>query len=305
MTTIVERGDGRRFITGLVLATIAFGILHLAASDVKAGGVYWFNLDKERNIPTWFSGGLFALFGFFALLIFHVEDGINRRARASETPDTKACFAMPELWLAVALVGFAMSLDEITVLHENLLWREVRTTTRAMGGFWVYMTQWQILYAPAIISVFAFFTVFFTMRLPLSPGAAVRAFCGLSFWGGSIFVEGIRELFLGSGRFAYLLSVAVEETAEMMGAVLLCAALLRYIADVSGGDAVRLAEESRTRVRFLSPVVLKRLGALAVALAVGATIMVLVARTRSSDGEKLPAMQERIEKEMESEGMTE
>ena len=31
--------------------------------DVKAGGVYWFDLDKERNLSTWFSGVLFFLFG--------------------------------------------------------------------------------------------------------------------------------------------------------------------------------------------------------------------------------------------------
>ena len=146
----------RGYLVALILVAVGLGCLHLLLSELRVARVYWFNLDKERNLPTWLSGMVFFLFGCSALVAWFWE---RRRNSAGET-----CFRHPILWLGVAAVGWMMSLDEITILHENLWWKEVRLASQELGGGWVFLTQWQILFAPAVLTVVACFTVFFCNR---------------------------------------------------------------------------------------------------------------------------------------------
>ncbi|MDP6450777.1 MAG: hypothetical protein QF773_08170, partial [Lentisphaeria bacterium] len=111
----------RVYLAVLILAVLVQGLLHCLFADLRAGGVYWFNLDKERNLPTWFSGMLFFIFGGAAFVACYWEKRINR----TQTQ----VFKMPLLWLGVGLAGLGMSLDEITILHENMFWKEVRQAT--------------------------------------------------------------------------------------------------------------------------------------------------------------------------------
>ncbi len=46
----------RNYLGGMLLLGFALAVLHLLFGNVKVGGVYWFDLDKERNFATWFSG---------------------------------------------------------------------------------------------------------------------------------------------------------------------------------------------------------------------------------------------------------
>ena len=82
MGEITPRGFADRVLIRCVLALFLLAllllVLHVALSDLSAGGVYWLHLDKERNLPTWFSGALFFLFGMAAIAIFHVESFINQ-----------------------------------------------------------------------------------------------------------------------------------------------------------------------------------------------------------------------------------
>ena len=82
-----------------------FGILHFFFSDLRVGRVWWFNLDKERNIPTWFSGVLLFLLGLVSLVAYYWEKSRNTIGRAY--------FRLPILWLGIAFTAFFMSLDEI------------------------------------------------------------------------------------------------------------------------------------------------------------------------------------------------
>ena len=106
-----------RYLLFLGALALLFGLLDILFYSFKSGGVYWFNIDKERNIVTWFSGALFFLFGLASLVAWHLENKRNR---------DEYLFRHPWLWLGVALIGCGMSLDEITILHENILWRETR-----------------------------------------------------------------------------------------------------------------------------------------------------------------------------------
>ena len=79
-------------------------------------------------------------------------------------------FRRPILWLGVGWAGFLMSLDEITIRHENLLWWDIRHTTDQFGDSWKYMTQWQILFAPAIMLLLSYLVLFFWNRFSASAG---------------------------------------------------------------------------------------------------------------------------------------
>ena len=62
-----------RYLRILFGVTLALAILHWFFPDLRMGRVYWFNLDKERNIATWFSGSLFFLLGCAAVVTYYWE----------------------------------------------------------------------------------------------------------------------------------------------------------------------------------------------------------------------------------------
>ena len=175
-TALDPRHREARRLLHLTLALLAglsllLGILHWYFGDLKAGGVYWFNLDKERNLPTWYTGGLFFLIGCAGIAAYYWERRRNAEGRVT--------FRAPFLWLGVSAMGLAMSLDEVTILHENLFWEEVRWATGGLGATWHYLTQWQILFAPAIAVALAYLVLFFSHRLTGSAASRRWFFGGL------------------------------------------------------------------------------------------------------------------------------
>jgi hypothetical protein len=211
---------------GILLGVVlALGILHWFFADLRVGRVYWFNLDKERNIPTWFSGTLFFLFGCAAMVAYYWEQKRNAEGQP--------CFRLPLLWIGVGLVGFFMSLDEITILHENLYWREIRQASGKFAGPWKYLTQWQILFAPAIILVLAYLVLFFSNRFSVSRDARHSTFAGIGCWLGALFLEGLRGTFKQAGAEEYTFAVLIEEVLEMVGALFLLASITLYTMDIA------------------------------------------------------------------------
>jgi len=113
--------------------------------------------------------------------------------------------------VGVGLLGLALSLDEMTALHENLLWLEVRQVSARLGGAWVYATQWQVLFSPAILLALAYLVLFFANRLGANAGARRCASAGIALWIGALCLEGMRGAFRLSGGEWYDLEVLVEE----------------------------------------------------------------------------------------------
>ena len=206
-----------KFIFSLITISIMLAALHFFFNDLKVGGVYWFNLDKERNIPTWFNGILFFLFGVSALFAYKAE-------KSKLTADSKFSF----LWIGVLICGLFMSLDDMTILHENLFWKEVRQETGKISSVWQYVTQWQIIFAPFIIFALFYFVIFFSNRFLKSRKATIFAFSGLGLWIAAILLEALRQLFINLGETYYSLAVVVEESFEMIGAVFLIGAINQY-----------------------------------------------------------------------------
>lgn len=211
---------------GLLFGLVfALGFLHFFFADFRVGRVWWFNLDKERNIPTWFSGVLLFLLGVVSFLAYYWEKSRNAIDHAY--------FRLPILWLGIGCTAFFLSLDEMTILHENLFWREVRLTTTKLDKSWQYLTQWQLLFAPGIFVVLGCMVVFFINRFRLSRSAMRNAFAGIGCWFTALFLESIRQVFKDIGKSAYEVAMIGEELLEMTGTLLLLAAIIFYVIDIT------------------------------------------------------------------------
>lgn len=249
----------RRYITGLLGVALVLGLLHVALGDARVGGVAWFDLDHERNLPTWCSGVVFFLLGCAGFTAYACE-----RGREREHPGT---FRAPWLWIGVGALGLAMSLDELTILHENLLWRELRVGTAAAGGAWAYLTQWQLLFALPVAAILLLGAAFFVNRYGASRRALVLALVGLACWLGAFTLEGLRGAFehFGGERW-YQLEVLVEEELELLGAVALLASIVRYSLDIT----LRLDESTRRHLARTKGLLGRRVLAVA-----GATLVLM------------------------------
>ncbi len=267
---------------GILFAlALALGGLHFLYSDFRGARIYWFNLDKERNLPTWFSGMLFLLFGCAAIAAYYWEERRNREG---------ARFRLPILWLGVALVGLWMSLDEITILHENLYWREVRHVSAEFSDSWQYVTQWQVLFAPAIVLILSYFALFFSNRFSLSRSARWSAFGGIGCWVWALLLEGVRGTFKDAGTQWYFYQVLVEEVLEMAGAILLMASVASYTITIALDSA---SEESRRlgpASRFLTRRAATALAVVFLALAACGGAIFTFASRQASAGSPIPSL---------------
>lgn len=280
----------RMFVIALITLlgiVLVMGILHFFFGDMSAGGIKWFNLDKERNLPAWFSGVLFLLFGCAAFVAFCQEMKINANEK-------EQLFRLPWLWLFTGFAGVGMSIDEITVLHENLFWREVREATLESNSAWVYATQWQILFAPVIILIFGYFIVFFYNRYISSQLSYKAAFAGIGCWLLALLPEGLRESFKQMGAGWYSAEVVFEESMEMAGAVLLMASIVFYTMDI----ALDLTGERRKRLQSASKFLTRRVVLLLTSAIIGFAIIGVViymfADMMAKSGAEKPDLQKRV-----------
>lgn len=272
----------RGYLAVLILAVLVQGLLHCLFADLRAGGVYWFNLDKERNLPTWFSGMLFFIFGGAAFVACYWESRINRAQTR--------LFKMPLLWLGVGLAGLGMSVDEITILHENMFWKEVRQATAEVDSAWRYLTQWQVLYAVPVLLMAVYMLLFFSNRFNSSRGAKAGAFAGLGCWLLAFFLEGLRLLFKEYGDAWYSTQVLAEEILEMAGALFLMASVVYYNIDI----ALDLSDERKKRLQLasqlLTPKTMLPVGVMVGMMAVFAAVFLYVAKGHEKKGMKVPSL---------------
>jgi len=275
----------KNFLLVMLIAAGFLGVLHFMFAGLKEGGVYWFNLDKERNLPTWFSGMLFFLFGCSALVAYYFERNYNSQEWGF--------FRLPVLWLGVSLIGFALSLDEMTILHENLFWKEIRTVSSQMGDSVKYITQWQLLFAPAILIVLVYFLLFFSNRFGSSKGALIASFVGIGMWILSQSLEGIRQVFINSGPELYSLQVLIEELLEMFGTIFLIYSVVIYVIDIVYDLSAERKEKLSRASKFLTKKSALALGTLFILLILAGGVIYKFAKIQKEENAPVPKLFEK------------
>jgi hypothetical protein len=206
-----------RVLAGIAAALLA---LHLAETILfhvfghrrLMGLVGTFNMNFENNIPTFFSA--------FLLLAGSMLNLLASR-RPGVTPQDA------RYWRWLALIFLLLALDEDAALHE--LWIEPLHALFPLGGPLYF--AWVIPYGIGLV-VIALLYLRFVLRLPAPTGQLVLL-AGTLYVTGAFGLELVGGWYLSrhdeSVDYTYSLLIAVEESLEMCGSILLIHALLDYI----------------------------------------------------------------------------
>jgi hypothetical protein len=225
-TTVVRRLGS--IIALLIVANIAVAVAHVYVEQPSVlKFVNEFNLDREGNFPTYFSG-LMLLFA--ALLLAAIAQSAKRRGQR-----------FIRHWQALAVTFLLLSVDEVTSLHEMIgepAARVAGVTGAARPYFWM---------APAMLLVLglALSYVYFLLHVP-SRYRRLFLLSGAMYVGGAIGFEIVSawyQIKYGEPGFLHAMIFTVEEALEMCGVLLFIYALLHYLRQHVPGIRVEFTEE--------------------------------------------------------------
>ena len=171
------------------------------------------DLTSEQNVGTWFTSGVLGLAAALAAALASITAGrVVRRG-----------------WWALAALLALLSLDEVAALHEwsgEVVAAAVEDLPPALAFAWM-------IPALVLLAAFVAWQRRFLTTLPRPLARRLLAAAAI-FVGGAVGLEMVESaLYTESGEvtLAYMLVAGVEETLEMLGAVLLLGALLRHLAE--------------------------------------------------------------------------
>lgn len=213
----------RKITQILLLAVLCLTVLSVVSNFVEyfvgheaivgtEAFVELFDLDREENIPTWYTSSTLLLCFFLLATIARSK----RRKGASYVSH----------WVALSIIFLYFSVDEAGVIHEKLA--KWLNTFPNPGGF--HFSPWVIL-----IATFAliFFSVYRRFLAGLPPETRRQFFlAGAVFFAGALVVDTIGEFhagFYGNHNMTHSMITTVEEFLEMVGIVVFIRALVIYM----------------------------------------------------------------------------
>lgn len=209
----------KSIIKYLILGAAFFAIATTAIQISKYGFGYeekWmnvFNLDREMNLPTWYSAWMLA---FCAILLRIIASG-KKIESDRYYPD----------WRLLSLIFTLMAIDEVLTIHEVLIIPEV---SEALKLPWFLHSMWVI---PGMIFVFWFAQRFWRFSQHLPYKSKQHFFLAASLYvGGALILEMIGSHLAelrGQQHLSYALVVVIEEALEMSGIIVLIYGLLFYL----------------------------------------------------------------------------
>lgn len=210
-------------VAGLVVAHL-LGVVstYVFHHEYVMGFVPLFNLDREGNIPTWFSSML--------LLTCAATMAVIGRARRAEGDRTAW------RWSGLAALFLFLALDEAAALHEKL---SHEMSALQLSGFLKF--AWVTVYVPfaAVVGV-----VYWRFLFSLPRRTALQfILAGALYVGGAAGTEMLAAPVAeanGIYNLQFALLSTVEETLEMCGVVVLLHALLRYAQETGAGRRLAL-----------------------------------------------------------------
>jgi hypothetical protein len=220
----VGNNHGRivRRITGWLLAAVAvLLVMHIVRLNTPRDLSFTtlrmvidkFHLDREANVPTWFSSAM--MLGAAALMIW-----IGLRARREGA-------RLGRRWIVLGAIFVLMSMDEVASFHEMLI-HPVRERL-GLEHICIFHFAW-VVPAMAVLAVLAVAYLTFFLALPARTrwgllGAAaifISGAIGMEMVGGTLAARDLRE------STAFAVTVTIEETLELLGMVLLLHTLMMH-----------------------------------------------------------------------------
>ncbi|UNU26233.1 hypothetical protein [Microcoleus vaginatus] len=177
-----------------------------------------FNVDAERNLPTFYS--------FLALLFSSLLLGVIAYAKNLDSDRYK------NHWKILSFIFLYLSFDEAGQLHEKFI-NPMRSLLNASGVF--YFT-WIVPFG-FLVAIFLLSYSKFVFHLPVATRKLFVAACAL-YIGGAIGMElpgGYLFSTMGMESVPYLIVATLEEFLEMLGIVVFIHGLISYIKTYVGG----------------------------------------------------------------------
>lgn len=204
------------FSLGLVAAYVVTQlwvptVLHGRGATVLL--IQFFDLDREGNLPSWFSATLWT-----------IAAALAAGAAAQAQPDRRA----RSRWLALGGLYLFLSMDEMAGWHDMI----GMALRRLPGVVGVLHYAW-IIYGLIFLAAAAAYFAPFVLRLPryvrscVAVAASVYVGCavGLEYIGGKV-RDGVISYPFGLTEFHEIIG---EEFGEMLGVIILIHGLLAYL----------------------------------------------------------------------------
>lgn len=215
-------GIVKRLTIGAIVLTIISTAIQISkyVFDYRQEWMDTFNLDREMNLPTWYTALMLA---FCALLLKVIATG----KKIERTEDTTPSPSYHRHWHLLSIIFFLLAIDEVLTIHEVLIIPEVAEALRLP---WFLHSMWVI---PGTIFVLWFIRYYwkFTNHLPNQTRYHFLIAAGL-YIGGALGMEMIGSYYAeleGQQHLTYALLATAEETMEMMGIITFIYGLLTYI----------------------------------------------------------------------------
>jgi hypothetical protein len=179
--------------------------------DYRAAWTRMFNLDREMNLPTWYSALMLA----FSALLFRIIS-INKNN------EKERYFRH---WNFLSILFLFLAFDELFQIHEIFIIKDI---SRMLPGF--FYSVWVIPYGIALI-IFAQKYWRFTRDLPHKTRFNF-IIAAILYIGGALGMEIVGSYWTdleGQQNLVYALMATLEEVMEMMGVIVLIYGLLNYI----------------------------------------------------------------------------
>lgn len=207
----------------LILGSIAGSIARYQYGVTSSYAMHLFNLDSEKNFPTFFSTLL--LVGCSGVLAFI--------AYARKRQQRKDFW----YWTGLSLGFLFLGADEFIEIHEPI-GTAIHTSLNTTGVFYF---AWIIPYSILALAIVAAYLPF-VWKLPKTV-KKLMILAGFLYVGGALGMEAVASYFnyqLGERGLYFAVLTTIEESLEMFGLLVFLYALLSYINVVLGGLFVRV-----------------------------------------------------------------
>ncbi|NEQ40335.1 MAG: hypothetical protein F6K40_30525 [Okeania sp. SIO3I5] len=207
---------------------LTFGILCLTICSIAVQiGKYVFdyrepwtriiNLDREMNIPTWYSGLMLVFCGLIIRGIFTIKKSQSDRFWRQ--------------WQILSIIFFILAIDEIASIHEILIIDDLADALN-LPSFW--HSVWVI---PGTILVAIFIWKYWKFILYLPKQLRRYFLIAISLYiGGALGMEMVGSYYDGidgQQNLIYAMLATIEEVMEMMGCVVFIYSLLTYLGELN------------------------------------------------------------------------
>ena len=212
----------RRVITIMLIIIVVLTILHISQLVIffqvgdpdKFDFIDMVDFDYEANLPSFYSSAAI----LFCAALLWVISGYKRKER----------LPFRYHWLGLAIIFSLLGLDEAIALHETI--GDLVEDYELVDAQGYLYFAWVVPYGIAVI-LFILSYLRFVLALPRNTGLLFVS-SGVLFVGGAMGIElfSANEADLnGTETILYSALYTAEELCEMLGIVIFCYALMRYI----------------------------------------------------------------------------